>query len=306
LSKLKKYLLFVFIITWILAYYGCYEHNHGGIAGRKTFHNLLALSMFVPTLGVLFAKADIKEMGWRLRLDKNWKYIAFAWLAPTVFQIIGAVFYFMVFPEDFTPDETLKRLMVAESYQEYQKNGSNYWSVIAEEIFYSLTSFGKVTGTVLGLGEEIGWRGFMYPELKNKHGRTKGLLIGGVIHGAWHFPVMIGVGYEYGKEYIGAPVLGLVVFCLFTVSMGIVADFLYVKSGSIWLPAIFHATINGAPSPGILLSDSHPERSIFGPFDIGLISMIPMAVCAVFLLWYQYNREQMELDELFDDNSFSL
>ena len=306
MSKLKKYLLFTFIITWIIACFGCYERNHGGAAGRNTFHNLLALSMFIPTLGALFVKADVKEMGWRLRLGKNWKYIAFAWLAPTVFQIIGAVFYFMVFPEDFTPDETLKRLMVAESYEEYQKNGSNYWSVIAEEIFYSLTSFGIVTGTILGLGEEIGWRGFMYPELKNKHGRTKGLLIGGVIHGAWHFPVMIGVGYEYGKDYIGAPVLGLFVFCMFTVSMGIIAFFLYTKSGSIWLPAIFHATINGTPDPEILLSDSHPERSIFGPSDIGLISLIPMAACAAFLLWYQYKREQMELNELFDDNSFSL
>ena len=145
---------------------------------------------------------------------------------PTVFQIIGAVFYFMVFPDDFTPDETFKRLMVAESYEEYQQNGSNYWSVIAEEIFDSLTSFGKVTGTVLGLGEEIGWRGFMYPELKNRQGRTKGLLIGGVIHGAWHFPIMILVGYEYGKDYIGAPVLGLFVFCMYTVSMGVISDFL--------------------------------------------------------------------------------
>ena len=37
---------------------------------------------------------------------------------------------------------------------------------------------------------------------------------------------MIFVGYEYGKDYIGAPVLGLFVFCLYTISMGIVSDFL--------------------------------------------------------------------------------
>ena len=305
MSKLKKYLLFTFIVAWIIGCIGVHEKLHGGIAGRETFHNCLALCMLIPTLGAFLAKADMKEMGWRLNIGKNWKYIAFAWLAPTVFQIIGAVFYFMVFPDDFTPDEAFKRLMVPESYEEYQQNGSNYWSVIAEEIFDSLTSFGKVTGTVLGLGEEIGWRGFMYPELKNRHGRTKGLLIGGVIHGAWHFPVMILVGYEYGKDYIGAPALGLFVFCMYTVSMGVISDFLYIKSGSIWLPAVFHATINGEPSPEILLSDSHPERSIFGPADIGLIGMLPMAACAAFLLWYQYKREQMELEKLFDSNSFS-
>ena len=145
----------------------------------------------------------------------------------------------------------------------------------------------------------------MYPELKEKYGRTKGLLIGGVIHGAWHFPVMLFVGYEYGKDYIGAPLLGLVVFCIFTVAMGIIADFLYVRSGSIWLPAILHGMINSEVSPNIVKSSSHPERSIFGPSDIGLIAAIPMVTCAAFLLWYQYKKEQMELEKLFEDIDLS-
>lgn len=113
-------------------------------------------------------------------------------------------------------------------------------------------------------------------------------------------------GYEYGRDYIGAPVLGLFVFCIYTVSMGIVSDFLYIKSGSIWLPAILHAIINGEASPKLVKGNSHPERSIFGPVDIGLIAMLPMAACAAFLLWYQYKHEQMELDELFGDDSFSM
>lgn len=104
-------------------------------------------------------------------------------------------------------------------------------------------------------------------------------------------------GYEYGRDYIGAPVLGLFVFCIYTVSMGIVSDFLYIKSGSIWLPAILHAMINSEASPKLVKGNSHPERSIFVPVDIGLIAMLPMAAFAAFLLWYQYKHEQMELDE---------
>jgi len=87
--------------------------------------------------------------------------------------------------------------------------------------------------------------------------------------------------------------------------MGIISDFLYVRSGSIWLPAILHAMINSEASMRMLMGNGHHERSIFGPSDIGLIGMIPMATCAAFLLWYQYKREQMELDELFDENSVS-
>jgi len=306
LSKLMKYLLFTFITAWIIGGIGCYKANQGGVAGESSFHNAMAICMFMPMLGALFVKADVKEMGWRLRLGKNWKYILFAWLAPTVFQIIGAALYFMVFPDDFAPAEAFQRFMTDAEYEEFRQNGSQYTAFIISEIFYSLTSFDIIIAIVLGLGEEIGWRGFMYPELKTGYGRTKGLLIGGVIHGVWHFPVMLAVGYEYGKDYIGAPLLGFAVFCVFTVSMGVISDFLYVRSGSIWLTAILHGMINSSASPRMLLGNSHPERSVFGPDDVGLIAAIPMVTCAVLLLWRQHKQEQMELDEIFSSNSISV
>ena len=290
-----KYLLFTFISTWIILVIGCCCGDLGG---------LLALCMFMPTLGALFAKADIKEMGWRPKFAQNWKYIVFAWLAPTVFQIIGAVFYYLVFPDDFAPAEAFQRFMSEAEYEEFTQNGSHYISFIASEISDSLNPFSTYFAVFLALGEEIGWRGFMYPGLKAGYGRTKGLLVGGVIHGVWHFPAMLFAGFEYGEDYIGAPLLGLVVFCIFTVSMGIVSDFLYTRSGSIWLPAILHGMINSEASPRIVLGNSHPERSVFGPVDVGLIAAIPMITCAAFLLWYQYRREQMELDEAFDGDSF--
>ena len=283
-----KYLLFTFIIVWVFAGIATYNGSLGGTP---------ALCMLMPTLGALLVKANIKEMGWRLRFGKNWKYILIAYFAPTVFQIIGAVFYFLVFPHDFNPDEAFQRFMSPAEYEEFVQNGSPYISVVVKDISDSLNPFFSFVPIIFALGEEIGWRGYMYPELKEGYGRTKGLLIGGVIHGAWHFPAMLLFGFEYGTDYIGAPLLGLVVFCFYTVAMGIVADYLYVKSGSIWLPAIFHAMINSEFSPRQVLGNSHPERSIFGPVDIGIIGMLPMVTVAVFLLWYQHKREQMEIEE---------
>lgn len=288
MSKLMKYLLFTFISAWILGGIGCCSGDLGSV---------LPLCMLMPALGALLVKADIKEMGWRPRAFQNWKYTVFAWLAPTVFQIIGAVFYYLVFPEDLAPAEAFQRFMSPAEYEEFVQNGSHYAAFIAKDISESLNPFTALIPVILALGEELGWRGFMYPMLKEGYGRTKGLLIGGAIHGAWHFPAMLLAGFEYGKDYIGAPLLGLVVFCLYTVAMGIVAYHLYVKSGSIWLPAIFHAMINSEFSPRMVLGNSHPERSIFGPVDIGLIAMLPMLTCAAFLLWYQYKREQMEIEE---------
>ena len=111
------------------------------------------------------------------------------------------------------PAVAFQRFMPPAEYEEFVQNGSPYISFIAKDIIEDLNPFFTFIPVFLALGKEIGWRGFMYPELKDAYGRTKGLLIGGVIHGAWHFPAIILFGFEYGKNYIGAPLLGLVVFC---------------------------------------------------------------------------------------------
>ena len=76
----------------------------------------------------------------------------------------------------------------------------------------------------------------MLPRLKERFGLVRGLLLGGVIWGAWHWPVMVLAGYEYGLHYRGAPVLGMLLFCLFTTALGILLDALYVKTGSLGRP----------------------------------------------------------------------
>lgn len=83
---------------------------------------------------------------------------------------------------------------------------------------------------LFALGEEVGWRGALNPMLKERFGKRGGRLMGGMIWGAWHWPVMILAGYEYGRDYWGEPVLGMAMFCLFTTASGTLLDFLYEKS----------------------------------------------------------------------------
>ena len=51
------------------------------------------------------------------------------------------------------------------------------------------------------LGEEAGWRGYMMPRLKERFGLLNGRLLGGVVWGVWHWPLMLLVGYEYGTNF---------------------------------------------------------------------------------------------------------
>lgn len=88
------------------------------------------------------------------------------------------------------------------------------------------------------LGEEVGWRGYMMPRLKERFGLLNGRLLGGVVWGVWHWPLMLLVGYEYGTNYLGAPLLGLVVWCVVCFALNTLLDILYEKTECIWVPAL--------------------------------------------------------------------
>ena len=144
-------------------------------------------------------------------------------------------------------------------------------------------TFAPFLNMFAALGEEVGWRGAMYPYLKEKLGVTRGRILGGMIWGAWHWPVMIFAGYEYGKEYIGAPVLGPIVFCICTIAMGILLDYVYEKTETIWLPSLMHGAINAFIVFAYLTKPEYTNMAILGPVLIGIISMIPMIVTAVII-----------------------
>lgn len=297
MSKFTKYILFTFITSWAIEMIGIHDLDLNNAAGMLSFSQAMSLCMFMPTLGALFARADIRKMGWRLNIDRDLKLVLFAWFMPTVFELAGAMLYFIVFSSDYDPAVGFERILDPNELAEFEKNGSHYAGYIAKEIFYSLTSFYTFLGIIMGLGEEIGWRGYMYPELKKGLGRTKAVLVGGVIHGAWHFPLMLFAGYEYGKEYYGAPLLGLFAFCIFTTATGMISFFLYERSHSIWLPAIIHGTTNAAFNVNLLRGNDHAERTIFGPPDIGLISVIPMVIFAGYILYTENKRDSLDNGE---------
>lgn len=290
-KRIIKYLLFTFITSWFIEYIGYRDLN----SGSGSFGRSMAMAMLMPTLGALFAGARFSEMGWIPEIRGNIKPFLFVWIAPTVFQIAGAALYFLVFPSDLDFSGALMQERNPELFQTIISSGHTYGGYVAAKILSSMISFNLIGSVMLGLCEEIGWRGFLYPELDLHFGRTKACLLGGVIHGVWHFPLMLLFGYEYGEEYIGAPVLGLLAFTVFTTTTGIISYHFYRKTESIWLPALYHGAMNIVFDAYLLRGTEHPEHTVLGPRDIGLIAVIPAAVFAGRILYLEHKREQMEL-----------
>ena len=61
--------------------------------------------------------------------------------------------------------------------------------------------------TVLFLGEELGWRGYMLPRIQQLTSRRRAALVTGFFHGCFHLPlILIATTYdEFGSRWIVAP-----------------------------------------------------------------------------------------------------
>ena len=275
------YMIATFGLAWILEIIASIYSNKGN---QLVFSVILMIAMFMPFLGVLIARIPLKGMGWVPHLKGRIRYLFFALWVPALLSIIGGVLFFAFFPDAFDFEFlTLRGILEGTgTLQQLEEQGLTMPMYLLITTIQAVT-YAPFVSMFVTLGEEVGWRGALYPYLKEKLGVTKGRIVGGTIWGAWHWPVMIFAGYEYGKGYIGAPVLGPIVFCICTVMMGILFDYVYEKTETIWLPSLMHGATNAFTIFAYLSKPEYADKAILGPAYIGIISMIPLIVMAVII-----------------------
>jgi len=94
---------------------------------------------------------------------------------------------------------------------------------------------------ILVLGEEIGWRGFLLPQLCKVTSFAKASTLVGVVWILVHFPIFIFADYNAG----GAPLwLRLLCFTILAFGVNTAINWLRIKSGSLWTAVLLHATHN--------------------------------------------------------------
>ena len=137
-------------------------------------------------------------------------------------------------------------------------------------LFVVITAtLGLVGKTSRAVGEEIGWRGFLVPELSKVVGFTGVGLISGLMWAAYHFPVLIFADYN-----AGTPVwFGLSCFTLGVIAESYILAWLTLRSGSLWPAALLHGShnlwIQSILTP--LTSDTGPTKYIIDEFGFGLV-----------------------------------
>jgi membrane protease YdiL (CAAX protease family) len=101
-------------------------------------------------------------------------------------------------------------------------------------------TIGMVGSASHALGEEIGWRGFLVPELAKKMSFTKTALLSGVIWAVWHTPVLLFADYNSGTPWW----YGLTCFAVMVVGISFPFAWLRLRSGSLWTGVFLHASHN--------------------------------------------------------------
>ena len=104
-----------------------------------------------------------------------------------------------------------------------------------------MATLGVISGVLSGLGEEIGWRGFLVPELCKYMSFTKAMLLSGIIWASWHMPLLFFADYNLP----GLPrAYAAIMFTIMVIGISFAFGWLRMKSGSLWPAALLHASHN--------------------------------------------------------------
>ena len=283
------FLGFAFGISWVT---GLVIYLTGGLQNSPMLsvegtsfslaYLLLATTyMFGPALANLLTRWVTREGKADLMLEphfdrKRWVYWLCAWFLPGVLTMVGMVIFFIMFPQFY--DSQLGLITSQLAAQETQ-TALSPWMVVIIQVVQALF-LSPLLNAVSTFGEEFGWRGYLLPKLLPL-GTRKAVLLSGVIWGVWHWPIIL-MGYNYGLDYFGAPVLGPLAMVWFTVILSVLFSWITIKTENVWPAVIAHGALNGIAGLGLLFLQGEPS-TLLGPAPTGFIAGLGFTLATLLL-----------------------
>lgn len=223
------YLLLVFAFSCVFYFLLLRAHTLAAGGGLFVFG-----IMWCPALA---AMATLKING-RNPSDLGWKwpeanYAVRSWFIPLLYATIAYVIVWAAKLGGFPNHDFMDHLVPLIGLRVSPQLSTVIYVLIAG-------TFGVIKSMASALGEEIGWRGFLVPELARTASFATTALISGVVWSCWHYPLLI-----WGDYNSGTPTwYGLTCFTVMVVSISFVFAWLRLKSGSLWTGALLHASHN--------------------------------------------------------------
>lgn len=206
------------------------------ITGGEGIGPWLLPLMLCPGVSAILTKLifdrNLKGLGWK---PGPAKWLGLGYLLPILY---GAVIYGIVwllglggFTTDVVAEVVGSGMGMADAPR---------WQVVAIYTLFLATIVYVRSGLLSCLGEELGWRGFLFPELQRMTSFTTASLISGVVWTLFHLPLIL-----FSDYHSTAPIaFTVVVFFISTIAHTFVNNWLRARSGSVWPTVLLHTSHN--------------------------------------------------------------
>ena len=246
------------------------------ITGAGKFYQILGIGFtFIPVIAAVITKRVTGERAkyhLSLRVWKDMKCWLFSAILPGVLIAMGAVIYYLVFPEQYSG--IFKIGLRLDTETEIAVN-----SPILIALACVAVSAVMIPIQLLELGEEIGWRGYLLGFQAEKYGTKKAVLINGIEWGLAHLPLVY-FGFNYSLDNPCAPWSNMAMMMLTCIVLGIILSFVTIKTENCMYAAIVHGVVNTIGELPVYFSNDL-SSGLLGPNPTGLLTMLPLIVLAV-------------------------
>jgi membrane protease YdiL (CAAX protease family) len=223
-------------------------------------------------------RIDLASLGWRWRPSR---YEGWAYLLPLLYALPVYVLTWIFIRGSFGFKGFAAQSAAAYGFP----NSPHVTAFIAVLAFASVGLVGSMSHA---LGEEIGWRGFLLPRLVGRTNFTVGCFISGCIWAVWHYPALLLADYNSGTPKPFA----LSCFTVMVIGAAFVFGWFRLKSGSLWPPAMLHASHN-LFIQAIFDRNTNPVgKSLYVTTEFGVGLALTIGACAVYL-WTR--RREVEI-----------
>lgn len=297
-SKNRKqvglYLLFTFVLSWafmlgVIVPAALKLTPESTDMQRAAVAILEAFVMFIPSVGVILTRLVTHDWSdCRLHLNLKGHVVPYliGWFGPMALTIVGAVLYFLLFPSQFSLSAAAANPMLGTEAPAALNTVATVVLVLLCPLLNAINCF----------GEEWGWRGFLYPKMKEGHSFLRTAVLVGLIWGIWHAPI-IAIGHNY-QQVVGTAswpmiVAAIAAMCVLCVFLSIIFCYISQRAHSVWPAVVAHGSFNGVASIGMLyMADPDHVNAFIGPAPTGIIGALPLIIVAIYMAVKETRREK--------------
>lgn len=226
---------------------------------------IASIFQIITTREKLSFKRIVALLGFKLC---NVKYMAFSFIIPLIYLLAPYIIYWIANPSDFA-----------------------YTGVALTLILTDCTPtliIGVFIGLISALGEEIGWRGFLVPRLKEKYGERKSLIISSLFWCLWHFPLIISGNYLSNIPiYYQLPMFTL---CIFPI--GIICGILALQTNSVWPSAFLHSAHNNYDQGVFQIITRPSDKLMYYVSETGIFTTIIAWIIAIIFIFNNKKKQK--------------